>query len=104
MTAHTSVACPVCGCACDDLTMTTAGDRVVSAANACGLAKPWFERRNTVHPAAAEVDGKPADPDAASGRAADILLRAKNPLIFGLHRSTPAGVRAAADLADRLGA
>jgi formylmethanofuran dehydrogenase subunit B len=104
MTSHTSVPCPVCGCACDDLSVTTDGGRVVSTVNACGLAKPWFARQNTFHPPAAEIDGQPAEPAVAFDRAAEILKNAKYPLIYGLHRSTSAGVRAAAALADRLGA
>jgi formylmethanofuran dehydrogenase subunit B len=68
------------------------------------LAKPWFARQNTAHPPAAEIDGKPTDTAVAYDRAADILHYAKCPLIYGLHRSTSAGVRAAAALADRLGA
>ena len=55
-------------------------------------------------PSAAEIDGVPAALDAAYDRAAEILRRAKNPLIYGLSRSTTAGQRAAAALADRLGA
>ncbi len=53
---------------------------------------------------AAEIDGVPAALDAAYDRAAEILRLAKNPLIYGLSRSTTAGQRAAAALADRLGA
>jgi formylmethanofuran dehydrogenase subunit B len=68
------------------------------------LAKPWFARQSTAHPPAAEIDGKPTEAAVAYDRAADILQNAKYPLIYGLHRSTSAGVRAGAALADRLGA
>ncbi|HEY2786035.1 MAG TPA: formylmethanofuran dehydrogenase subunit B [Fimbriiglobus sp.] len=104
MSEFASVPCTVCGCVCDDLRVSTAGDRIVSAANACGLATPWFLGQNSSRPPAAEIDGVPTEPDAAYARAAAILQRARNPLIYGLGRCSTAGLRAAAALADRLGA
>ena len=92
----TDVACTVCGCVCDDLTVTVKGGRVVAAENACVLAEPWFR---------AQAAGAAASPlEEAAGRAADLLRAAKYPLIYGLSRSTTDGQRAAVALADRLGA
>ena len=99
-----SVACTVCGCVCDDLTVTTEGDRVVSAGGACRLAEPWFLSQNATRPPHAEIDGSPAEPEAAYSRAAEILAAARNPLIYGLSRSTTEGQRAAVALADHIGA
>jgi formylmethanofuran dehydrogenase subunit B len=89
---------------CDDLRVTTDGGRVVSAEGACSLAEPWFRSQNADHPPAAEIGGKSVEPAAAYDRAAELLRAAKYPLIFGLSRSTTEGQRAAAALADRLGA
>ena len=92
----TDVACTVCGCVCDDLTVTVEGGRVVAAENACRLAEPWFR---------AQAAGATASPwDALAGHAAELLRAAKYPLIYGLSRSTTDGQRAAVALADRLGA
>jgi formylmethanofuran dehydrogenase subunit B len=99
-----NVACTVCGCVCDDLAVTVDAGRVVRAEGACHLAEPWFLAQNTSHPPAAEIDGRPADPEAAFARAAELLRGAKYPLIYGLSRSTTEGQRAATALADRLGA
>ena len=98
------VACTVCGCVCDDLTITTDGQRILRAERACHLSEPWFLAQNTRHPPAASIDDQPAALDAAIERAADLLRRARNPLIYGLSRSTTEGQRAAAELAERLGA
>jgi formylmethanofuran dehydrogenase subunit B len=99
-----SVACTVCGCVCDDLAVTVDAGRVTAAEGACRLAEPWLRAQNTRRPPAAAIDGLPADPDAAYARAAELLLAARAPLVYGLSRSTTEGQRAATALADRLGA
>ncbi|MFO0848509.1 MAG: formylmethanofuran dehydrogenase subunit B [Gemmataceae bacterium] len=93
----TDVACTVCGCVCDDLTVTVDAGRVVRSERACRLAEPWFLGQSAGQPASAAFD------DAVS-RAAELLSAARNPLIYGLSRSTTEGQRAATALADRLGA
>ncbi|OWK43380.1 formylmethanofuran dehydrogenase subunit B [Fimbriiglobus ruber] len=100
----TEVACTVCGCVCDDLTVTVEGGRVIRAAGACKLAEPWFLAHNTATPPAAKVAGQPAAFADAVARAADLLRHARAPLIYGLSRSTTEGQRAAVALADRIGA
>ncbi|MDY3554527.1 formylmethanofuran dehydrogenase subunit B [Gemmata sp. JC717] len=100
----TDVGCTVCGCVCDDLAVTVADGRVVEAKGACRLADPWFRAQNSAAPPAALLDGRPSDPGAAFARAAELLRAARYPLIYGLSRSTTEGQRAAAALADRLGA
>src|SRR5947207_2361085 len=98
------VACTVCGCVCDDLSITVENDRITRAERACYLAEPWFLAQNAVHPPTAQIDGQPAALDNAIDRAAAILKQARYPLIYGLSRSTTEGQRAAVALADRLGA
>jgi formylmethanofuran dehydrogenase subunit B len=98
------VACTVCGCVCDDLTITADGGRVVRAEGACHLAEPWFLSQNATTPPVAEIDGRPAALEAALDRAAELLKASRSPLIYGLSRSTTEGQRAATALADRIGA
>src|SRR3954451_20753199 len=83
------VACTVCGCVCDDLKLTFAGDRLTSAQGACKLAEPWFAALSDlpVRPAAS-IEGKPATLDEAIGRAAEILRESRAPLVWGLSRSS----------------
>ncbi len=101
--AHDAVGCPVCGCACDDLRVTTAGGRVVAAARACRLAEPWFLAQAGGQPPEAWVGDTPVTVAEAVAAAADLLRVARRPVVLGLGRSL-AGQRTAIALADRLGA
>jgi len=100
----TDVACSVCGCVCDDLTITTDHGRIVKVEPECPLATDWFLQQNTRTSPRAEVNGAEATFEAACERAAGILREARYPLIYGLSRSTTDGQRAATALADRIGA
>jgi len=103
-TIHTDVACTVCGCVCDDLTVTVEGNRVTAVERACRLAEPWFLAPEAPPEVLCAADGTSVPFDFAVQRAAAILTEAKAPLIYGLSRSTTEGQRAATALADRLGA
>lgn len=102
------VACTVCGCVCDDLTAVLSGNRLVRVDKACPLAEPHFAAVSAVLEdatiPAARIAGQPVELDAAIERAADLLRTARQPLIFGLSRSSTSGQRAACRLADDLGA
>lgn len=104
MPTITDVACPVCGCLCDDLSLIVEGSQVIRAERACALAEPWFASQSTTTRPAAEIGGVPVDLEDALNRAADVLSRAEYPLIYGLSRSCTNGQRAAVRLADLLGA
>lgn len=97
------IACTVCGCVCDDLEFRIDGDRIVPLRGACQLAEPWFAALNDCQPPPAAIEGCTTKYEAAIERAADILRASRNPLIFGLSRSSTPGQRAAVRLADRLG-
>jgi formylmethanofuran dehydrogenase subunit B len=86
------------------LIITVEGDHVAKIGNGCHLAEAWFPAQTQHRPPVAAIDGQPAALEAAVERAAGILAAAKNPLIFGLARSTTDGQRAAIALAERLGA
>ena len=102
MEQFTDVACTVCGCVCDDLTITVENGRIAQAERACALAEPWFLAQNVDRPPIAQIDGKSVSIDEALDRAVEILKQARSPLIYGLSRSTTEGQRAAVALADRL--
>ena len=97
-------ACTVCGCVCDDLTLHVADNRIVTAERACHLAEPWFLAQNDSISHNAEIDGQVATLDDALDHAATILLESRNPLIYGLSRSTTQAQRVAIELAEFLGA
>ncbi|MFM7059030.1 MAG: formylmethanofuran dehydrogenase subunit B [Planctomycetota bacterium] len=102
---HSSIACTQCGCVCDDLKITVADNRIVGFSPACALAEPWFRWLSQPLPVeVATVSGRVASLDQAVQRAAELLLKARSPLFFGLSRSSTDGQRAACELADRVGA
>ena len=99
------VACTLCGCVCDDLTVRIEGQRIAGITPGCALAEPWFLAQSTGQEmAAAEVAGEAADFEHAVSSAAGILVHAQSPLIYGLSRSSTPGQRSAVRLADLLGA
>lgn len=60
-TVVTEVACPLCGHACDDLSVDTAGNGLTVVANGCDRARDGFARLGGVPTnASARIDGKPA--------------------------------------------
>ena len=98
------VACTVCGCVCDDLTLSIEDGKVVSVERACTLSEPWLLQQSENHEEPAKIDGKATSFDNAVRRAAEILLASRAPLIYGLSNSSTPGQRAACRLADLTGA
>ena len=97
------VPCPFCTCLCDDLELTIAGGRIIAAKNACELARPQFLAVGNNNGAACLIAGRTATLEAGIGRAADILLSARYPLVWGLGRATCEAQAAAVEVAERLG-
>ena len=97
--------CLACGCLCDDIRVTVESVRVVEAANACRIGRPWFlaTRPGQGHPAAS-IEGRPATLEEAISRAAAILREARSPVLSGLSGTTIESAGAALAIADRLGA
>lgn len=98
------VACALCGCVCDDLTVRTQNDRIVAADRACEKAAGWFLAQSSARSEVHRVRGRAESLDAAIELAADILRQASHPLIYGLSRSSTPGQAAAVRLADLIGA
>ncbi|REJ67026.1 MAG: formylmethanofuran dehydrogenase subunit B [Planctomycetota bacterium] len=104
MARFKDVTCTICGCLCDDLQITVENGRITEAIGACHLSEEWFLTQDTKQPPVAEIEGREAPLDVAVQRAAEILGNARWPLIYGLSRSSTEGQRAAASLADQIGA
>ena len=104
MTVVPHAVCTFCGCTCDDIELHTEGDRIVKAKNACSLGESWFTY-HTAEPCypSALIDGKEATLEAAIAAAADILMKAQYPFIYGLSNLTCEAQRAAVTLAESLG-
>ncbi len=99
-----NMACTVCGCLCDDLKLTVSNGRITRAEGSCALSEPWLLGQDSSSPPVASIEGRPVSYEAALDRAAEILHAAQAPLIYGLSRSCSLGQRAAAALADQIGA
>ncbi|MDA0657385.1 MAG: formylmethanofuran dehydrogenase subunit B [Planctomycetota bacterium] len=97
------VACTVCGCVCDDLTVHLDGENIAQVDHACTLAQPWFAALQWSPPPVARVQRQSVPLFDAITSAADILRSSHAPLVFGLSRSSTQGQRAAVRLADVLG-
>ncbi len=98
------VACTVCGCVCDDLSLHVNDGRIDLAEQACALSEPWLLDQTAADGEVARVDGKPVSLAEAIECAATILPSCRAPLVYGLSTSSTAGQRAACRLADQLGA
>jgi formylmethanofuran dehydrogenase subunit B len=95
--------CSFCGCTCDDIELHTEGERIVKAKNACSLGESWFTYHTAeAHYPAALINGEPASLEAAIEAAADYLVSAVCPLVYGLSNLTCESQRAAVKLAESL--
>jgi len=95
--------CTFCGCTCDDIDLTVAGDHIVSARHACAMGEAWFLSHAVDSGPSCRVEGQPATIETGLERAAQILTSARYPLIFGLHDTTCEAQRAATAVADWIG-
>ena len=94
--------CTFCGCVCDDIELTADPQlgKITKAGNACQLGRAWFlEHRHEDRPTAL-IDGREATLEEAVDRAAQILVDARFPLIYGLSDTTCEAQREAVAIAD----
>ncbi len=98
------VVCTSCPCLCDDIALEIEGERIVEAPNACPLGRDRFLGYRPRSGPACLIEGQPAALEEGFERAARILTKAGNPLIFGLGDTTTEAQRAAVSLADWIGA
>jgi len=98
------IVCPFCGCLCDDLALTVEAGQIAQAENACGLALAGYTAFAYPQQPPAHIAGRPAALEAALAAAAQLLLEARFPLIYGLSDITCEAQRQAVALADLLGA
>ncbi len=101
--------CTACGCICDDIQLSVRSSVIEQATNACEIGREWFLHESARQQIAQRqeykdcwVDSQPASLETAIERAADILLAARNPLVYGLSETTCEAQRAAVELADLL--
>lgn len=98
--------CTFCGCVCDDMHLTVDLDahKITKAENACVLGRAWFKEHggNENRPFAL-IEGREASTEEAIDAAAQILAKARFPLIYGLSDTTCEAQRQAVAIADMIG-
>jgi formylmethanofuran dehydrogenase subunit B len=94
--------CTFCGCLCDDMDLTVDIDenRIIKAKRACTLGRAWFAEHVIEDRPAAMIDGKEVSFDEAVEEAAQVLTKAKFPIIYGLSDTTSEAQRVAVSIAD----
>ena len=94
--------CTFCGCLCDDIELTVDMDehRITKAKKACVIGRAWFAEHVIEDRPAAMIDGKEVSFDEAVEEAAQVLTKAKFPIIYGLSDTTSEAQRQAVAIAD----
>jgi formylmethanofuran dehydrogenase subunit B len=95
--------CTFCGCVCDDMELTVEDHKITKAKNACVLGKAWFLNHHVEDRPVAIVEGKTATLEEGIDRAANILTKARYPIVYGLSDTTCEAQRMAVAIADRIG-
>jgi formylmethanofuran dehydrogenase subunit B len=72
--------CLGCGCACDDIDVVVAGERIAEARHACPLGAAWFGDGRL--PWRCQVRGSDASLEEAMDEVANLLTRAGSPLLY----------------------
>lgn len=88
---------------CDDIVLSVENNRIIDAKNACALGRNWFMQPRPEQLPACTIEGREATLEAGIERAAELLTRARYPLVYGLTETTSEAQRVAAAIADWLG-
>jgi len=104
LTIVKNATCTFCGCVCDDIELHAEPDRIIKTKGACSLGESWFKNHTAEHlyPDAL-IDGQPATVDAAIDLAAECLMKAGMPLVYGLSNITCEAQREATFLSELIG-
>jgi formylmethanofuran dehydrogenase subunit B len=104
LTIVKNATCTFCGCVCDDIELHASGERIVETKRACSLGESWFKNHTAekIYPEAL-IDGQPATVDDAVDAAADYLLNANMPLVYGMSNITCEAQREAVSLTELIG-
>ncbi len=96
--------CTFCGCVCDDmdLTVDVEAKRITKAKNACVLGRAWFAEHAVEERPFALIDGKPATTEQGVEVAAEILSKARFPIIYGMSDTTCEAQREAVAIGDMI--
>jgi formylmethanofuran dehydrogenase subunit B len=108
-TIKTDVVCPYCGCLCDDLEIAVENNKIVETSCPCELGSARFLELDSparIKKSRTRTNGeyKEATTDEAIQKAAEILTKAKRPLIYGWSSTECDAMRVGVELAEEIGA
>lgn len=108
-TIITDVVCPYCGCLCDDLEVVIEDNKIAETRCDCELGAGRFldlDIPTRIRKSRIRIDGgfKEAMIDEAIQRTAEILARARRPLIYGWSSTECDAIRVGIELAEEMGA
>jgi formylmethanofuran dehydrogenase subunit B len=95
--------CTGCSLLCDDIEVTLDHGKIAKTKNLCRKGHARFKSID-IERSAPSIDGRPADVNAATKKAVELLSGSKRPLILGLTCSTARAQSAALSLAKATGA
>lgn len=104
-----NVTCPVCGSLCDDVELTTRGNRIVDVENACAVgAAKFLNYNNPEHRQLKPLIRKngelvEASLEEAIRRSAEILAEARYPVLYGWSSTSCEAIRVGLELAEEVG-
>ena len=107
-TVLTDVVCPYCGCLCDDLEVVIENNKIIETRSNCELGTKRFMEVDTqarLKAPKVRVNGELRDAtlDEAVRKAAEILVKAKRPLLYGWSCTECEAIRVGVQLAEELG-
>jgi formylmethanofuran dehydrogenase subunit B len=108
LTKISSVACPFCGCLCDDIELTIEDGRIVKNKNGCVLSNAKFLNFNNEHRLKKPLIRKSgelveASIEEAVHKSAEILANANYPVLYGWSSTSCEAQRIGIELAEQIG-
>jgi formylmethanofuran dehydrogenase subunit B len=103
-----SVTCPICGCLCDDIELTVENNEVTKVKNGCAVCESKFIGYRSEHRIKTPLirkDGKlvPVSMKEAIHKAAEILVNANYPILYGWSSTSCEAQRIGVELAEEVG-
>lgn len=105
MVTVTDVVCPLCGCVCDDITVEVEEKKITKVTGACAIGKSKFLGHERIKSPMIRENGvlKECSYDEAIKKAAELLAKARRPLLYGWSSTVCEADSAGIDLADEIG-
>jgi formylmethanofuran dehydrogenase subunit B len=102
-----SVVCPICGCLCDDIEATVEDNKITKVKNSCSVSATkflnYYKERNLFPLVRKNGELKPVSLEEAIDRAAEILMNADFPVIYGFACSGCEAQAVGVELAEEVG-